>query len=136
MRFLSLFSFLLLFQFSFTNDNNKIDLPPYLYQNNSNWVDSILNQMSIDEKIAQSFFVAANSHSLEETEDFFREVDSLIINYKVGGLIFFRSSPKKIKQLVERYQNISKVPFYELSFQYISSLNSIIKVNVNINYLI
>ena len=110
MRVLSLFSFLLVFQFSFTNDNNKIDLPPYLYQNNSNWVDSILNQMSIDEKIAQSFFVAANSHSLEETEDFFREVDSLIINYKVGGLIFFRSSPKKIKQLVERYQNISKVP--------------------------
>ena len=58
----------------YDNDNNKIDLPPYLYQNNSNWVDSILNQMSIDEKIAQSFFVAANSHSLEETEDFFREM--------------------------------------------------------------
>ena len=70
MRVLSLFSFLLAFQFSFTNDNNKIDLPPYLYQNNSNWVDSMLNQMSIDEKTVQSFFIAANSHSLEETEDF------------------------------------------------------------------
>ena len=69
MRVLSLFSFLLLFQFSFTNDNNKIDLP-LIYQNNSNWVDSMLNQISIDEKIAQSFFIAANSHSLEETEDF------------------------------------------------------------------
>ena len=44
--------------------------------------------MSIEEKIAQSFFVRANSHSLDENEEYFKKVDDLIIKNQIGGLIF------------------------------------------------
>ena len=110
MRFSILFIYLFIFQLSFANNSQKIDLPPYLKIKNSAWVDSLLNTMTIEEKIGQSFFIPANSHSIEESEYFFKKVDSLIINYKIGGLIFFKSSPYKINQLVDRYQNISKIP--------------------------
>ena len=66
--------------------------------------------MSIEEKIAQSFFVRANSHSSEENEEYFKKVDHLIIKNQIGGLIFFKSNPHNIVDLVNRYQSISKTP--------------------------
>lgn len=108
---LSLCSFLC---FSLEKDTNYLShfpsTPPFLKIQNSFWVDSILSQMTIEQKIAQSFFIAANSHSPKESEVFLKKIDQLIKKNHVGGLIFFKSNPNKIVDLVNRYQNISEIP--------------------------
>ena len=91
--------FLLIIIFSFLSFDIKDSLtkyntdeykdPPYLYLHDTKWVDSLLANMTLDEKIGQSFFIAANSHTNIESEYFFKKVDSLIINNHVGGLLFF-----------------------------------------------
>ena len=116
MRRFLVFFFISIYSFSFSlrNDslfNSKFPLsPPFLTNNDSFWVDSILSKMSIEEKIAQSFFVRANSHSLDENEEYFKKVDDLIIKNQIGGLIFFKSNPHNVVDLVNRYQSISKIP--------------------------
>ena len=84
--------------------------PPFLNLDNSFWVDSLLTEMTIEQKIAQSFFIAANSHSLEENDFFLNSVENTIKKHQVGGLIFFKSNPSKIIELVNRYQSISSIP--------------------------
>ena len=66
--------------------------PPFLNLDDSFWVDSLLTEMTIEQKIAQSFFIAANSHSLEENEVFLNNVENTIKKHQVGGLIFFKSN--------------------------------------------
>ena len=72
--FISIYSF----SFSLQNDslfNSKFPLsPPFLTNNDSFWVDSILSKMSIEEKIAQSFFVRANSHSLMKMKNILKKL--------------------------------------------------------------
>jgi len=91
-------------------NTDEYKVPPYLDLNDTEWADSLLANMTLDEKIGQSFFIAANSHTEIESEYFFKKVDSLIINYHIGGLLFFKSNPNQLVDLISRYQNISKVP--------------------------
>jgi len=100
------------FSFSAEKDTTFSFPSPPIFLNNQNsfWVDSLLSIMTIEQKIGQSFFIAANSHSSQESEFFLKKIDNLIIKNHIGGLIFFKSSPSKIVDLVNRYQSISKIP--------------------------
>ena len=71
------------------------------------WVDSIMNNMSIDEKIGQMFMVQAYSNLDEEHAIFISE---LITKHHVGNLIFMQGTPEKQAVLNNRYQTLSKVP--------------------------
>ncbi len=71
------------------------------------WVDSILNTMSIDEKIGQLFMVQAYSNKDEEHTEFIKE---MITKYHVGNLIFMQGTPEKQAELTNYYQSISKIP--------------------------
>jgi beta-glucosidase-like glycosyl hydrolase/CubicO group peptidase (beta-lactamase class C family) len=71
------------------------------------WVDSILNAMTIDEKIGQLFMVQAYSNSTEKHSE---QIDELITNYAIGGLIFMQGTPEKQAELTNRYQQKSKTP--------------------------
>ncbi|MCO6176193.1 serine hydrolase [Flavobacterium sp. NRK F10] len=73
------------------------------------WVDSIYNTMSFEEKVGQLFMVAAYSN---KNESHYKDIDDLIENYKVGGLIFFQGGPIRQAQLTNRYQQKSKVPLF------------------------
>lgn len=53
------------------------------------WADSVLHQMSLDEKIGQLFMIAAYSNKNENYEN---ELEKQIRQYHVGGLIFFLTS--------------------------------------------
>ena len=67
------------------------------------WVDSIMNTMSIDEKIGQLYMVQAYSNLDQKHEDFITE---MITKYHVGNLIFMQGTPKKQAELtneVSRY---------------------------------
>ena len=71
------------------------------------WVDTLLNNMTIDEKIGQLFMVAAYSNKDENHEKF---ISGLIEKYHLGALIFFQDVPLKQAELTNKYQSQSKIP--------------------------
>ncbi|QMU63782.1 MAG: serine hydrolase [Flavobacteriaceae bacterium] len=77
------------------------------YKARNRWVDSIMNEMTIEEKIGQLFMVQAYSNKDEEHENFIKE---MITKYHVGNLIFMKGTPEKQAVLNNKYQALSKVP--------------------------
>lgn len=71
------------------------------------WVDSIMNAMSIEEKIGQLFMVQAYSNLDQKHENYISE---MITKYHVGNLIFMQGTPQKQAVLNNKYQALSKVP--------------------------
>jgi beta-glucosidase-like glycosyl hydrolase/CubicO group peptidase (beta-lactamase class C family) len=71
------------------------------------WVDTLLNNMTIDEKIGQLFMVAAYSNKDDSHEKF---ISGLIEKYHIGALIFFQDIPLKQAELTNKYQAQSKIP--------------------------
>lgn len=101
---------LLLFFTTFINDEDKViiseDLPPF-YQADSIWVDSVLNSLSLEQKIAQLFMVAAYSN---KGDNHTTEIENLIENYQIGGLMFLQGGPVRQLRLTNHYQSISRIP--------------------------
>ncbi len=84
----------------------KVEEPSF-FRSDSLWVDSVLNSLSLDEKIAQLFMVAAYSNRDEEhTEDVIR----VISKYNVGGVIFFQGGPVRQAEMTNRFQASAKTP--------------------------
>ena len=81
--------------------------PPFHQYLHSPWVDSVLNRLNPDERIAQLIMVAAFSNRNEEHTD---EILKLIREQKIGGLIFFQGGPVRQATLINRYQASSAVP--------------------------
>ncbi len=70
------------------------------------WVDSVFNSLTLDQKIGQLFMVATYSDQRADKRHF----DNLIQNYYIGGLIFFQGGPHRQARLTNHYQSLSKVP--------------------------
>ena len=73
------------------------------------WVDSIYAQMTFEEKIGQLFMVAAYSN---KDSVHVNSIDKLILENKIGGLIFFQGGPGRQANLTNRFQSKSKVPLF------------------------
>jgi beta-N-acetylhexosaminidase len=73
------------------------------------WVDSVFETMTMDEKLGQLFMVAAYSN---KNEEHYKHIDSLITNCHLGGLIFFQGGPLRQAKLTNRYQALSKIPLW------------------------
>lgn len=69
------------------------------------WVDSIFNEMSLDEKIGQLFWIRAHS---DRGPDHIRGVEKAITDFHVGGLTFFQGTPEKQAELTNKYQSLTK----------------------------
>jgi len=80
--------------------------PVFLTQNNK-WVDSVFKTLSEEERIAQLFMVAAYSNRDSSHQ---QEIEKLITDQKIGGLIFFQGGPIRQANLTNAYQTIAKVP--------------------------
>jgi len=80
---------------------------PIAYIQQEKWVDSVYATMSLDEKIGQLFMVAAYSN---KDEKHYKEIDNLVKEQHVGGLIFFQGTPTKQAELTNRYQSKAEVP--------------------------
>ena len=83
--------------------------PPYLKDTSAAWVDSVLNSLTLEEKIGQLFMVAAYSN---KDETHYQSVEKYIRDYKVGGLIFFQGTAVKQAELTNRYQAAAKTPLW------------------------
>src|SRR4028119_935192 len=80
----------------------------YAYKAKENrWVDSVFNALSADERLGQLFMIAAYSNQSEKNQ---KEIESLIRNQNIGGLIFFQGGPLRQAQLTNRFQQVAKVP--------------------------
>ena len=58
-------------------------------------------------KIGQFFMVAAYSN---KGEDHLKEIDSLVLKEKVGGIIFFQGQRENLVTAIERFQTKAKTP--------------------------
>mgnify|MGYP001248153353 CR=1 FL=1 len=77
------------------------------YYAQEKWVDSILNSMTIDQKMGQLFMVQAYSNSDSVHEN---KIKEMILKYHIGNLIFMQGTPTKQVQLTNIYQSLAKVP--------------------------
>lgn len=104
-----LFSFIVLSSFypvdSIHESSAEPKKIPYL-KGSYSWADSVLSQMTLDEKIGQLFNIPAYSNEKINTE----EVERLINDYHVGGLTFFQGDITKQAELTNQYQTLSKIP--------------------------
>ncbi|MFM2266223.1 MAG: hypothetical protein RLZ77_1643 [Bacteroidota bacterium] len=71
------------------------------------WVDSVYRSLSFDERLGQLFMVSAYSNK-DSTHTKF--IEKLIVEQKIGGLIFFQGGPMRQAKLTNRYQALAKVP--------------------------
>ena len=74
--------------------------------NQEKWVDSIYNNLTLDEKIGQLFFVQATSKNKNNSEKILNDIK----NFKIGGLIFSTGHPSIQANLTNKYQNASEIP--------------------------
>ena len=71
------------------------------------WVDSIYNNMSLEQKVGQLFMVRAFSN---QSQAHVNSIAKLINENHIGGLIFSSGGPVRQAQLNNLYQAISKTP--------------------------
>lgn len=71
------------------------------------WVDSVLNQLSLEQKVAQMFMVTAYSN---QGPSHVNSIRYILQKYQVGGLIFMQGDPLTQAQLTNEYQASSRVP--------------------------
>ncbi|QEE50409.1 serine hydrolase [Flavobacterium alkalisoli] len=105
MRLYAIF-FLLLVQCAFAQ---QASFNNYKTPDERKWTDSIYNSLSFEERVGQLFMVAAYSN---KDAAHVQEVDKLVRDYKVGGLIFFQGGPVRQAKLTNRYQAVAKTPMF------------------------
>ncbi|MCC5919541.1 MAG: serine hydrolase [Cyclobacteriaceae bacterium] len=71
------------------------------------WVDSVFQSLNQEQRIGQLFMIAAYSN---KNESHYAEIERLIRNHHIGGLIFMQGGPVRQAQLTNRYQAASRVP--------------------------
>src|SRR5687768_7368433 len=81
--------------------------PAFLKLTHSHWVDSVMERLTPDERIAQLILIAAYSNRGPEHR---QEVLKIIREKKIGGLIFFQGGPGRQASLINEYQSNSQVP--------------------------
>jgi beta-glucosidase-like glycosyl hydrolase/CubicO group peptidase (beta-lactamase class C family) len=86
---------------------SKLPVPFAAQLSSSRWVDSVMQTLTPDQRVAQLFMVAAYSNRKRVDED---SVSALIQQYGIGGLIFFQGGPVRQSRLLNRYQSQSRVP--------------------------
>jgi beta-N-acetylhexosaminidase len=73
------------------------------------WVDSVFEAMTPEQRLGQLFMVAAYSN---KNEAHYQKIDSLIQHCHLGGLIFFQGGPLRQAKLTNRYQSLAKLPLW------------------------
>lgn len=101
--------FIALVALAFSATASKAQQASYLelLKNEPIWVDSVFRKLSKREKIAQMFFVRANTNMGKAYAD---SVGKVIKKEKIGGLVFFQGGPGRQAILTNQYQKKARVP--------------------------
>ena len=71
------------------------------------WIDSMMLQLTPDQRLGQLFMVAAYSNKSLESN---AKVTELINKYNIGGICFFQGGPVKQAHYTNYWQSITKTP--------------------------
>src|SRR5690554_234366 len=71
------------------------------------WVDSVFETLSQKEKVAQLFMVRAHSNLGQRNID---SVAGVVQREQLGGIVLFQGGPKRHAEVINRYQQLAKVP--------------------------
>ena len=82
-------------------------LPPFYSEKASHFADSLIAIMSPAERCGQLFMVAAWSN---KDSAHIRELEWLISQHGIGGVIFFQGGPVREALLTNHYQQLSRIP--------------------------
>ena len=99
------YSLLLFLSFN-SSKGQSYEQPPFL-KTDWHWVDSVYNQLTLEERIGQLIMVPAWSNRGAAHQ---KEIEYLITQYKIGGIAFFQGGPGRQLEEVKKYQALSKVP--------------------------
>jgi beta-N-acetylhexosaminidase len=75
----------------------------------TNWVDSVFQSLTFEERLGQLFMVAAYSNKDQKHVD---EISNLVKTENLGGLIFFQGGPSRQARLTNYYQAQAKTPLF------------------------
>ncbi|TNE80689.1 MAG: glycosyl hydrolase [Bacteroidetes bacterium] len=78
----------------------------YVFPTNQ-WVDSVYQNLSREERVGQLIMAAAYS---DANQDNTAELEALIQHYRIGGLIFFKGSPMRQANMTNYLQAQSPIP--------------------------
>jgi beta-N-acetylhexosaminidase len=78
-----------------------------LQAQDSTWAYLRLKDMNLQQKVGQLFMVAAYSN---RDNAHIAEVETLVRDYQIGGLIFFQNDPLKQAYLTNYFQSLSNIP--------------------------
>ncbi len=106
MRKAGLLSFTLLLISCSNHSLSAQSVSPY-EQKSYPWADSVIATLSLEEQLGQLFMVAAYSN---KDEQHYKEINELVTQYHLGGLIFFQGGPVRQANLTNRYQDSAQVP--------------------------
>ena len=73
------------------------------------WIQSNLENMTIDEKIGQMMIIRAYSKGDEAEKNY---ILSLIEKYKIGGVCFFQGDPERQVMLTNMFKGSLKIPLF------------------------
>ena len=71
------------------------------------WADSVFSTLTLDDRIGQLMMVAAYSNKDARHE---AEIETLVRERNIGGLIFFQGGPSRQAHLTNRYQAAARTP--------------------------
>lgn len=98
----------LLILFIFNGVLAQVDSPLFVDSvHQKKWVDTQFNAMSLEEKVGQLFVVAAYSNRDAAHEN---EIENLVKNEAIGGLIFMQDDAVHQAELTNRYNKSAKIP--------------------------
>jgi len=72
------------------------------------WVDSVFNSLSQEERIAQLLVVRAN----QPGKKYYSEVSRYIRKYNIGGVTFFRGDAMDQALMTNKWQNLAETPLF------------------------
>ena len=81
--------------------------PAFYAHGKDAWVDSVFQSLSADQRLAQLFMVAAYSN---RDEKHLLQLDTLVSQYGIGGLIYFQGGPVRQAKHCNTLQARAKVP--------------------------
>ena len=71
------------------------------------WVDSVFKKLNRHDRVAQLFMIRAHTDRGKRYED---SVANIIMQERIGGLVFFQGGPERQAALTNRYQSLARTP--------------------------
>jgi beta-N-acetylhexosaminidase len=77
-------------------------------QTEDEWVDSVYNSLSMEDRIAQLIFVRANYSG----QPYIKSLDTIISKYNIGGVVFFKGEPVSQVMQTNSWNSLARTPLF------------------------